>query len=123
MKKYNFAVSVFTLILSFVLVPRFCDAREWNRNGKAEIFVLGQYLSGDTTSGSGIMLEFDDAIATGFAAGYNINDYLNLNTDIFFSSMDVATDGFGTKTESGTTIFGWDLGLDINILKNLIPKL
>lgn len=117
MKKYNFDVTIFCLLLYFILMPRLCDAQEWNRKGKAEIFLSGQYINGDTTSGLGLTLELDDAFAGGFGAGYNFNDYINLNTDLIFSYMDVTEVGFGVKTSADTTIFGWDLNLDYNLLK------
>lgn len=123
MKKLNFPVIFFVLLFSFVLMSRFCDAGEWNRKGKVEIFVLGEYRSGDTTSRSDIKLELDDAFAIGFGAGYNFNEYVNLNTDIFSSSMDATKDAFGTKSETNITVFSWDLNLDINILKKRFSPL
>lgn len=122
MKKYNFAV-LFCLLLSFILMYRICYAQEWSRKGKGEIFGLGEYLNGDTTSGLGLTIELDSAFAGGIGGGYNFNDYINLNTDLLFSSMDITAEGYGEKLVSDTTVFIWDLNLDINFLKKRFSPL
>ena len=122
MKKYSFGL-VFCLVLSFVLMFKICEAQEWSRNGKGEIYALGQFLNGDTTSGLGFTFELENVFAGGIGVGYNFNDYINLNTDLLFTSMDITAEGFGQKISSDTTVFIWDLNLDINILKKRFSPL
>ena len=122
MKKYNFAL-IFCLLMSFTLMFRICNAQEWSRKGKGEIYALGQYINGDKTSGLGITTELDNAFAGGFGGGYSFNDYINLNTDLLFSSMDITAEGYGEKIVSDTSVFIWDVNLDINILKKRFSPL
>ncbi len=92
MKKTNLiaksAKTIFITLMILIATSALCSAQEWSRKGKGEIFALGQYMGGDTTSSSGATAEIDDTVAGGFGFGYNFNDHLNLNADLFFSSTD-----------------------------------
>ena len=94
-----------------------------SRKGKSEIFILAQSMSGDKTTGLGVSTEFDDTIVWGVGYGANFNDHLNLNTDLFFGSTDITGGGFGETIEGDTTLVGWDLNLDYNILKYKITPM
>lgn len=100
-----------------------CRAQEWSRKGKGEIFALGQHMGADTTTGLGITLELDDTIVGGFGVGTNFNDHVNLNTDFFFGSTNVTGRASGVEVEADSDLIGWDVNLDINILKSRITPM
>lgn len=108
-------ILVSLLLLSTSIV---CNAQEWSRKGKGEFFASGQYMGGDTTTGLGATLELDDSVAGGFGFGYNFNDNLNLNMDMFYSSKDATFKKGSYKDEGSADLFGFDINLDINILKS-----
>ncbi len=116
----KFLALIFAGLLFCVMTSTVCRAQEWSRTGKSELFAFGQYMSGDTATGLGIALELDDSIVGGFGGGTNFNDHFNLNTDLFFGSTDVAAKGSLSSLKGDTTLFGWDINLDFNILKGHI---
>ena len=105
-------------LLVFITTATIGSAQEWSRKGKGEIFVLGQQMSGDTTTSLGIEIEVDDTTVGGLGMGYNFNDYLNLNWDMFFGSTDLAAKSYGVSLKGDTDLFGMDVNLDYNILKS-----
>ncbi len=115
--------SIFVSLLIFAMTSTICTAEEWSRKGKREVFAIGQYMRGDTTTSLGITLELDDMFAGGIGAGYNYNDHINLNFDLLFTSTDVTAKGFGSTLEGDSTLIGWDVNLDINILKSRITPM
>lgn len=104
-------------------------AAQWTRGGRTEVFALGQYTTGDTTKTSvlGAEIRVADFRAFGFGLGYNLNDHLNLNLDMFFSSTDITgiymAPGLLMEFWAETDITGWDLNLDFNLLKRCITPL
>ncbi len=118
----NFFAIILFSILAFVITPGICSAEEWNRTGRGEVFAFGQSMGGDTAIGFGISLDLDDTIVGGFGVGTNVNDHINLNTDMFFGSTDIMARGFGGTLRGDTTLIGWNANIDINILKdNVTP--
>ncbi len=117
----------FVLSLSVFLVLLFSsglgNAQDWSRKWKSEVYLLGQNMRGDTTSGLGITLELKDTNAGGLGFGTNINDYINLNWDILFGSMDITGKGFGRQVTVKTNFWGMNLNLDYNILKTTITPM
>lgn len=115
------------LSLCFVMTSNLGIAEEWSRKGKGEIYVLGQSLEGDTTTGTigGLtqVIEFDDTIVGGLGFGLNFNDHLNLNTTLFFGSMDMTGRVSDIQINGDTDLFGWDVNMDINILKTRFTPL
>lgn len=62
-------------------------AEPYSREGKGyELFVFGQSMSGDETSGLGIDIAFESANVWGAGGGYS-GDYFNVNMDMFFGYM------------------------------------
>ncbi len=117
MKRMNVTILCMSLV-ALVMTSVVCDAQEWGRKGKGEIFALGQQMNGDTVTGLGMELKVDDTIVGGFGAGFNFDDHLNLNMDIFFGSTDLTARGFGAAARADTTLFGMDFNLDYNILRS-----
>ena len=117
-KKIRILTIICLSLVVFITTPIVCNAQNWSRKGKGEIFALGQYMSGDTTTGCGIEMEVDDTTVGGFGIGYNFLDHLNLNMDMFFGSTDLIGKGYGATVKVDTDLIGMDVNLDYNILKS-----
>jgi opacity protein-like surface antigen len=106
------------MLLALILSSSMSNAQDWSRKGKGELYFLGQSMSGDTASGLGITLKLKDTYAGGFGFGINIIDYLNLNWDLIFGSMDITGKAQNIQINSSRgMIWGMDVNLDYNILK------
>ena len=118
-KKIRILTIICLSLVVFIVTPIVCNAQEWSRKDKGEIFVLGQQMTGDTTTetitGLGIEVEVDDTTVGGFGIGFNFHDHLNLNMDMFFGSTDLIIKGYGA---TDTDLLGMDFNLDYNILKS-----
>ena len=117
-KKIRILSIICVSLVVFITTSIVCNAQEWSRKGKGEIFALGQQMTGDTTTGLGIEVEVDDSIVGGFGIGFNFHDHLNLNMDMFFGSTDLIAKGPGTTVKTDTDLLGMDFNLDYNILKS-----
>ena len=113
---------IFFTVLALVITSCACRAQEWSRAGKGEIFVLGQNMNGDTTTGLGVELELDDTTVYGIGLGVN-GKHFNFNWDIFFGSIDIIGRGLGQTLTSDTDLLGMDFNLDYNILKSRFTPL
>lgn len=109
---------VFVGLMAFVFTSAICSAEEWSRRGKWEMYGSGQYMSGDSTTGSGITLDLDQTFAGGLGVGINLSDNFNINLEAFYGSTEVTGKGFGGSLKTDTNLFGSNLNLDINILKS-----
>jgi len=105
-------------VITLLITATPCGAQEWSRKNKAEIFGLGQSMSGDTTTGLGIELEMDDTTVGGFGLGFNLSENLNVYWDMFFGSTDFTGRSAGPTLRADTDLFGIDFNLDYNILKS-----
>ncbi len=114
-KKIRILTIICLSLVVFITTSIVCNAQEWSRKGKGEIFALGQQMDDDTTTVSGIEVEVDDTIVGGFGIGFNFNDHLNLNMDMFFGSTDLIANGY---FKVDTDLLGMDFNLDYNILKS-----
>lgn len=93
---------------------------ELSRKGSSEIYGVGQYFTGweKTTALDGsVSLNLDSTFGGGFGVAYDIIDNLALNTELLFASLDMDADAGGTGVDSSSWLFGWNIGLDYNILK------
>ena len=117
-KKIRFLTIICLSLVVFITTSIVCNAQEWSRKGKGEIFVLGQQMVGDTTTGLGMEMEVDDTTVGGFGIGSNFHDHLNLNMDMFFGSTDLIVKGYGATVKADTDLIGMDVNLDYNILKS-----
>lgn len=105
-------------LLSVVLTSAVCSAAEWSRKGKGEFYAFGQYMSSDSTSGSGVTLDLDKTIVGGIGVGFNITDNFNVNLEAFYGSTDITGRALGISVEGDTSLFGSNLNLDVNILRS-----
>jgi len=113
----SLAIAAFSLIL-VVTISAECTAQGMGRAGRVEIFAVGQITSDDSTSGLGLTIELDDTAMGGVGLGYNFNDHINLNTAVYFGTIDITGTGPSPwyRTESDSSLWSWDLNLDINVL-------
>ena len=119
---------IFSLLLVFTLASSVCFAyNPYNlgRTGRREIFGQVQLMKGDKTTGLNTQLSIDDFIAFGLGYGFNINEHLNINLDLFFTKTDYSAINFWAPffIDEDVTIQGYDLNLDINLLKSQITPL
>lgn len=83
---------------------------------RLEFFYVGEYLVGDSASGSGLTIEMDDAPTGGFGIGFNWFDHVNLNLGFYFGQADFTGSGFGAGVTSDTFFWGMDLNVDVLVL-------
>jgi opacity protein-like surface antigen len=111
-------------IITIVLAPwKVCNA-ESNRTGRTEVGASFMFLGGESTEESGVSVSEDDWSMYGFNVGYNYNEYLNINTEFVFGSIDVDASGLpaGYDVSGDQDTFIWLVNLDYNILnKPLTP--
>jgi len=110
-------------ILVLIMTSAVCSAEEWNRMGRRDFFVLGQQMNGDTTTGLGLQLGVDDAVVGGFGIGFNFQEYLNMNMDMFFGNTDLIASGYGFTFIEDSDVFGMDFNLDCNFLNSRFSPL
>ncbi len=114
--------AIFCLI--FLITINICMAKDFSREGKGyELYVLGQGMSGDETTGLGISLEFYDTIVAGLGGGYNITDHFNLNMDVFYGFMDWTATSGDISIDDNFKLMGMDINVDFNVLKHQITPL
>jgi opacity protein-like surface antigen len=129
MKVSNLIKHVITIILISIFltaVSGVCSAQDWSRKGKGELYVFGQFMGGDTTTGDNfeeLSIELDDTIAGGLGYGYNFNDHFNLNFDLFYGQTDVKGAAFDESVSGDTKLIGSDINIDFNILKSRLTPL
>jgi len=99
-------------------LPSPCRAEEWSRQGTGEVFVFSSVLNGDTVGASGVEIGLDDTTVAGLGLGFNYNEYINLNMDMFFGSTDIVGRGLGVTVEGDSNLYGIDINLDCSILKS-----
>jgi opacity protein-like surface antigen len=113
---------ILTLTVFLMMVP-ICTAQDWSRKGKSEFFGVFQTMGGDTTTGLGITLEMSDFTLYGLGLGYNPTDHWNVNTNLLFGSTDITGTELGITVTDDCSIWGWDVNLDYNILKDRLTPL
>lgn len=100
--------------LVLAVTSSICVAEEYKRQGKGEVFFIGQSLGSDTTTGLGITMELDPGLMGGFGVGINLSDNFNVNTALQFGNSDFNAD---TGVSVDLKTLAWDFNLDFNILK------
>ena len=112
------AIAVFTLTASSAhaqlrLAPS-------GRTGTFELGGVIQWFSGDsangTVRGANGDLELDDLVGGGMNFGYNINEHLNINTDLTFSNADIDFFAPQGSLHDDADFFAWTVNLDYYIL-------
>lgn len=114
-------ITVFLTVMAFFLISNDCRSQDWDREGRTEIFVIGQQMDGDSTHDDflGRDVEVDDTFVWGFGVGYNFNDHLNLNIGLWFGSTDIESGIFTADTD----LTGMDFNVDYNILEGPLTPL
>lgn len=119
-------------ILIATTVSGYCAASlvspldQFSRKGKPEFYGVAEYLTAWRTTkfSHDHYLKIDSGFGGGVGFGYNINDYLNVNSSITGASLDFETQNSFFGTTSGDTAFvKWDVSLDYNILKKRLTPL
>jgi hypothetical protein len=122
--------SLDTMFLSWVVLifaSLSCNAEDFSRSGRSEVFGSLQFMSGDsTTTGTpwGLMkIEVEDTVVFGIGYGYNINDHLNLNMDMLFGSTDIDGSLYSNRMKGDTSLVVLDINLDWNLLKTRLTPM
>jgi len=110
---------VFVTSIVFIMMPAECVAQGIGRAGRVEIFGVAQAMSDTSTTGLGLTIELDDTAMGGIGIGFNFNDHVNLNTAVYFGSIDITGEDRYSwyRAESDSSLWSWDINLDFNILK------
>jgi len=106
------------------------DGKPWSRAYRSELYAIVQVLGGDkvTALHDHGEVTIDTTPVYGAGMGLNINDHVNVNTEIMLGSMDVEEYSpywmDGPITHDNDSVYLWNLNLDINLLKGrLTPVL
>lgn len=127
----NFLYVGFYLFLFIAMTSSLCNAEISTRMNKREFYGVFQQMGGDKTTGSEsgvtIGIEVDDFTVFGFGCGYNMNENINIGLNLLFGSTDFIFDASGYGISMGgsadTSVMGYELNLDVNILKNQITPM
>ena len=131
MKVQTTKLSTITIIslLVFTMTASLCNAQEWSRKGKAELFGSLRMVGSETIEYSypvvlPVTFDIDSTIMYGFGFGYNLSDHWNINTDLLFGSADtdVKVANATVETEDMDYIL-WDINIDYNIWKSRFTPL
>ena len=114
MYKKNLQLIGFIFFIIFIMSANICSAqggREWIRYGKGEFFAFVQNIDGDegTLDGLPINAELKDTIIGGAGFGYNVNDHININSDIWFGPSDIMIKFPLAEFEVDVSLFGPNL--------------
>ncbi|HOX85745.1 MAG TPA: outer membrane beta-barrel protein [bacterium] len=83
-----------------------------------ELFLIGQQMKGDQTTGLGQQLDIGEHSAGGFGMGIDMGKF-NLNMDLLFGSTNIKVD----ITEMDSKLFFFDANLDYAFLNRAITPL
>lgn len=83
-----------------------------------DVFVIGQHMKGDNTTGMGKHVALSDNTAGGFGAGINVEKF-NLNMDLIFGSTVVKID----NTQFDSKLFLFDANLDYSLFKYAVTPM
>ena len=115
--------AICTSVVILILTSIACNAQEWSRKDRGELFVMGKQMAGDEYSFYQPVgfdtwtIGIDDTIAGGLGVGFNFHDYFNLNIDIFYGSTDLTKETWQGVATSTADLCGMNFNLDYNILK------
>ncbi|MEA2076685.1 MAG: outer membrane beta-barrel protein [Candidatus Marinimicrobia bacterium] len=121
MKKYLNRICLI-ICLGLLVCSNVSSAEPYSREGKGyEIFVFGQSMSGDETSGLGIDIAFENTNIWGAGGGHN-GDYININMDVFFGYIGWSATGYDVSmTDQYFTIKGLDVNIDAFLMYQITP--
>lgn len=121
----------FAFFMIFFTSASICSAqgaREWIRYGKGELFAFIQNIDGeegtlDSLVPIEIKAEIKDTIIGGAGFGYNVNDHININSDIWFGPSDINIIFPLAEFEVDVSLFGMNFNVDYNLLKKRFTPL
>lgn len=121
MKKYFNRICLI-VCLGLLVYSNVSSAEPYSREGKGyELFVFGQAMSGDETSGSGIDIAFESANVWGAGGGYS-GDYFNVNMDVFFGYMGWSATGYDiSMTNQYFTLTSVEINVDGFLMYQISP--
>ncbi len=125
------------LILSFFILSLssttagaagYFDNMDSDRSMHREFYLQGFFMFEDYThtpddlTGNVTYVYMDRLIGGGFGGGFNFNEMFNVNTGPYYANSSIVLErpGVGTSRELSVDILGWDLNLDVNLLKKKI---
>jgi len=118
----------FVFFIIFIMSANICSAQgghEWIRYGKGEFFAFVQNIDGDenTLDSFPIKAEIEDTFIGGLGFGYNVNDHININSDIWFGPSDINIIFPLAEFEVDVSLFGMNFNVDYNLLKKRFTPL
>jgi hypothetical protein len=125
-KKARLAGFVFYML--FIMSTNICSAQgghEWIRYGKGEFFAFVQNIDGEESSLDSLPVkaELKDTIIGGAGFGYNVNDHVNINSDIWFGPSDIVITFPFADLKIDVSLFGMNFNVDYNLLKKRFTPL
>ena len=101
-------ISCVAIIITVSTPWRVCNA-ESSRSGRWEVAFSSMFLGGESASVGSVTAEEDDWTLYGVNVGTNINEHLNLNTEIVFGSVDLDVSGLpvGTSVSGDQDTLVW----------------
>ena len=127
----NFLYVGFYLFLFIAMTSSLGNAQTFTRANKSEFYGVFHQMGGDKTIGSesgvAVGIEVADFTVFGFGCGYSMNENINIGLNLFFGSTDFIYDasGYGNSISGSadTSVTGYEINLDYNILKNRITPM
>jgi opacity protein-like surface antigen len=115
--------AVFFGLFFFVVAASTCDAQQWSRRGKSNVFVFARTLSSDTTSGLGMTLEMDSTTVYGIGAEFDFSDRFGIGLDLYGGNTDFTATAPGVADTADTNIVGYEMSLNFNALKTRLTPM
>ena len=117
------------ILLIFTMTASICNAQDWSRKGKTELFGMIQQIGSEEVKYSfpamlPVTLDIDNAFIYGVGYGYNMTDHWNINADLLLGSADtdVKVSGVTVETEDMDYVL-FDVNLDYNFWKTRFTPL
>jgi opacity protein-like surface antigen len=122
------AIAIISLLV-FTTITSICNAQDWSRAGKTELFGTIQYMGSEEIKYSfddmlPVRLDIDSDLIYGIGYGYNITEHWNFNMDLLFGSADTDVKVVSTTAETEDMDYIlFDLNLDYNFWKSRFTPL
>lgn len=133
-KLMNFGTSKLSTIaiiclLVFAMSAGVCNAQDWSRGGKTELFGMIQQIGSEEVkyefpAALPVTLDMDNAFIYGIGYGYNMTDHWNINADLLLGSADtdVKVSNVTVETDDMDYVL-FDVNLDYNFWKSRFTPL
>lgn len=128
-KTTKFSTITIICLLIFTMTASLCNAQEWSRKGKTELFGTIQKMSSEEvkypfTHILPVKLDIESTTVYGVGYGQNLTDHWNVNTDLLFGSADADVQIAGLTAENVEMDYIlWDINVDYNIFKSRLTPL